>query len=176
MSREGESFLLVLDTYSPNVVSTANTNCTVQFNVNWATVIPTNKYKKFKCRVAFKSEMQINSSSNLISPPQICNGVGLISVDFGRKNIYGCNQSLQTIGFIYPIVNVLLTFTTNIYGQSYYSSNYNDNIDFYCDYPVNNLFTVNLINSPNQVTATPYMSYMKPWKMFINFTGIIEDE
>jgi len=161
-----ENFNIVFNSRGVNAIDKTNLNA-VKYFVNWGSILP-KKFKKFNTQFIFKSE---NTGIALTDN-------GFVNMDFGKVNVYDGYSNYQNLGIVYPVA-VQQTSTTFNY---FYNSTNNDNNNFYMDYPVNQVITVNLkkfdgtgmsmpTGTPGALTANS-LNYV----LILNLTGIEDDE
>jgi hypothetical protein len=101
----GESFQVIFNSQSPNVINDGIT--TVLYNVNWGAFLP-KKYKKFHCYHTFKSK-KFTDLTNV--------NIGLLSINLGRMSCYNGDQMSTHLGIVYPV-----NLTGNLTNIGYYRS------------------------------------------------------
>jgi hypothetical protein len=146
---DNETYNVIFCSRNSNVVGgVANLNGVV-YNVNWDSILPRDKYKRFVCNFVFKSENYVGNLTNN----------GYVNVNFGKVNCYDGVSNVGNIGIIYPVSLVA--------NSSFYNSTNNDNNAFYCNYPASNLVTITLNNLAGGVMAN-----MPHYVLIINFQGV----
>jgi hypothetical protein len=135
---------------SRNAIDNSNLN-SVSFYVNWASIIPIHKYKKYSCRVNFKSETYAG----------VLNAIGFINFDCGKTDIYDGTTQQNNIAIITPVV---LTDAL-----SFYSTNINDN-DRFIFYPNDTLVKINL-----KTFSGTNISNVQNYVLTLNLEPVIND-
>jgi hypothetical protein len=146
---DSEQFNVIFCSRNANVINNTNLNA-VSYYVNWDAFLP-KKYKKFNCAFIFKSE---NYAGFLTED-------GFVNINMGKSNNFDGTTQTNNIGIVYAVI---LTSTA-----CYYNSTNNDNNNFYCDYPSNNVVTITL----NQFSGTA-MANMPNYTLILNMVGILE--
>lgn len=147
-----ETFQLIFCTRYSNVSSgVANLNV-VSFYVNWAAVLPIDKYKKYSCSFVFKSE----SFNGLLASN------GFVNMNIGKTQIYDGTTQCNVLGIIYPVYLSTVAPIT-----SFYNSTNNDNNPVIL-YPSQNIVTITL----NTFQNTP-MANMPHYSLILNLTPCV---
>ena len=147
-----ETYQVIFCTRNSNVTSgVANLNV-VRFYVNWAAILPIDKYIKYSCSFVFKSE---NYAGLLTSN-------GFVNVDIGRTQIYDGTGERANLGMIYPV------YLSNVAPlTSFYNSTNNDNNPVII-YPSQNIVTVTLNTFQNTAMAN-----MPHYSLILNLSPCI---
>jgi hypothetical protein len=140
----GEIFQIIFNSQGSNVISNASRNAVV-YNVNWKAILG-DKYKKFKCNIAFKSEKVTGELYD----------VGFISMNIGKTNNFDGLQQTNNMGIIYPYY-----YNASV-AMSIYTCNATDNNPFYIYYPTFNNVTVLLkdFNGTGDIDSMPHYVLM----------------
>ena len=146
-----DEYQIIFNSQGRNVINSDSIDDVV-YNVNWTAFLDI-KYKKFKCTFNFTSN---NSMDNLIHN-------GIVSMNFGRTNIYDGLQMSHNIGIIHPI------YLDDAAFYSYHTASTSDNNAFIIDYPTNSVVTVSL-----KTFTGGNLANMSQYVLMLSLTGIEE--
>ena len=159
-NQENETYQVIFNSQGSNLLSPNNTaaaRAAMVYDVNWESIIPRDKYNKFRCQFVFKSVPYAGAGNN-----GLLQEIGFVNMNLGRVNIYDGVQQSQNLGVIYP---VYLNTTANAQ-RSYYTCASSDNNEFVIDYPNNHMITIGLNNFNGPVLAN-----MPHYVLILSLTG-----
>ena len=155
-----ETYQIIFNSQGSNLLSpngTAVQRASISYDLNWESIIPRDKYNKFRCRFIFKSVLYAAAGNN-----GFLTDIGYVNMNLGRVNIYDGLQQSQNLGIIYQ---VYLNTTANAQ-RSYYTCASSDNNEFVIDYPNNHMITIALNNFNG-----PIMGNMPNYVLILSLTG-----
>ena len=158
--RNTETYQVIFNSQGSNLLSPAGTavqRASISYDINWESIIPRDKYNKFRCQFIFKSVPYIAGGGN-----GLLTDIGYVNMNLGRVNIYDGSQQSQNLGLIYPFY---LNTTVNAQ-RSYYTCASDDNNNFVIDYPNNHIITIALNNFNG-----PILANMPHYVLILSLTG-----
>ena len=148
----GEMFQIIFNSRGSNIIDKNDLN-NVIYSVNWGALLPT-KYKKFRCKYAFKSEHFAGTYSQS----------GFINMSLSRMNCYDGLQFCSNLGILYPVV---LNNNSAVASLSSYFTSSNDS--FWIDYPQNTSITIGL-----KTYNGTSLSNIRDYILILTLVGIVD--
>jgi len=137
-----ESYTLILNSLNDSNKINIDNQTSIQYYINWSSVIPYNPDKKQKYKLSFSLRTEPNLGD--ISQP------GLLEIIMGQTHSYEQSGTSNIIGCIHP---------SKIDVEYYYISLPNDNMPVQVEYPSSSLITVNFLDF-DKVTAFNMLHYV----------------